>query len=443
MEPPPWDTEWSRWSESVATTFRANCNAVHDERTDLMWQRAFSDGTVTYAQAVSFCSSSEADGYTDWRVPTQVELFSLVDHTLRDPALDLNHFPSARALEVWTATESGSYQRVVDLDTGAVRNRLPSSGTYAVCVRDRTCTNTDGGPAPDLQELPGSVGGGACYTSWDDREWVQWDDVERSTLSATCETVTDHHAGLMWTRLALPAVTHAVAVTTCEGLVLEGHDDWVLPTRAELMTTVSLTLSEPAVDLNVFPATEPASFWTATARDGTRVWRVELDDGAWTPQYTSNTGGVRCVRHVPRGGSGAPLPVCTDPPDVEWANAPAVDGVFTVNGPVITDEVTGLEWSNTVGTSTFDNAAGLCAALDTGDANGWRVPTRIELFTIVDHTQQSPAVALGAFADTASAQYWTATLNPRNSAQGLAINFSNGASTQQSRTSVYNVRCVR
>jgi len=51
---------------------------VTDLVTGLMWQQAYS-GKMTYAEAVAAAESFELAGYTDWRLPTIKELYSLID----------------------------------------------------------------------------------------------------------------------------------------------------------------------------------------------------------------------------------------------------------------------------------------------------------------------------------------------------------------------------
>jgi hypothetical protein len=61
---------------------------VFDRMTDLMWQRSASGTTYTNAAAVAACKASKLGGYADWRLPTVIELVSIVDYTATSPSVD-------------------------------------------------------------------------------------------------------------------------------------------------------------------------------------------------------------------------------------------------------------------------------------------------------------------------------------------------------------------
>ena len=67
----------------------------------------------------------------------------------------------------------------------------------------------------------------------------------------------------------------------------------------------------------------------------------------------------------------------------------------------------GLEWSETLpgGRMPWAKADAACKAL----GEGWRLPTRRELVSLVDDTRHAPAIDAEVFPDTQSAAYWTST----------------------------------
>ncbi len=74
---------------------------------------------------------------------------------------------------------------------------------------------------------------------------------------------------------------------------------------------------------------------------------------------------------------------------------------------------------------TVESAATYC----TGLGPGWRVPTRIELVTLLDSTHAAPMVSPALAAGVASARYWTASYVRPIAATGLAywmVDFANG-----------------
>ncbi len=78
---------------------------VLDEVTGLQWQRE-GDGVVrTWLGALSYCGSLELAGYSDWRLPGEWELITLVDFGKVSPAIDTTAFPDTRSSLYWTSTE--------------------------------------------------------------------------------------------------------------------------------------------------------------------------------------------------------------------------------------------------------------------------------------------------------------------------------------------------
>jgi uncharacterized protein DUF1566 len=107
----------------------------------------------------------------------------------------------------------------------------------------------------------------------------------------------------------------------------------------------------------------------------------------------------------------------------------------------ITEKVSGLTWEATVdGTSyTQDDAAAHCAAKG-GD---WRLPTRLELTSLVDYTIASPGPTINAiFANTPPVVYWTQTLYHNNNGDAWSVGFDVGYSDYGVRNNPDLVRCV-
>jgi hypothetical protein len=111
--------------------------------------------------------------------------------------------------------------------------------------------------------------------------------------------VEDKVTGLEWQRAA-PAGYYnwAAAKTYCEGLVLDYHSDWRLPTRIELFSLVDETRSNPSINVAAFPNTPSQNFWTSSpwAGSSSYVWYFEFLDGQASSISASGSARVRCVR---------------------------------------------------------------------------------------------------------------------------------------------------
>jgi len=119
---------------------------VTDSVTDLMWQQTPSSGgasfpTFTWANAAAYCTSISLGGYTDWRLPTLIELASLADYDVAFPGPTINAtaFPSTPGNTFWSATPyagaSGAARGFnFGGDVGATSGSTTVS-TYVRCVR--------------------------------------------------------------------------------------------------------------------------------------------------------------------------------------------------------------------------------------------------------------------------------------------------------------------
>ena len=110
---------------------------------------------------------------------------------------------------------------------------------------------------------------------------------------------------------------------------------------------------------------------------------------------------------------------------------------------------TGLTWSNDKLTINWDNATSYCSNLSLDAHTDWRLPTKEELASIADTTNNSsaPYIVSALQATTPSTKkynmYWSSTTYVwENYAWGLFVN-NNGIVDSGSKSSRYYVRCVR
>ena len=117
----------------------------------------------------------------------------------------------------------------------------------------------------------------------------------------------DAETGLDWQTIPFPdRMTWAQAEAACKALLLGGHTDWRLPTRAELLTLVDDTRHDPAIDPEAFPSTPSAYFWTSTAWAKTPseyAWFVDFSYGHSLLDSRDNLSRVRAVRGPARQSS--------------------------------------------------------------------------------------------------------------------------------------------
>ncbi len=88
---------------------------VTDSATGLMWAQCVAgldglqcdNGTadaMDWGDALAFAQNHDLAGYSDWRLPNNKELFSLVDFTTVSPAINLNVFPATTQEYTWSSS---------------------------------------------------------------------------------------------------------------------------------------------------------------------------------------------------------------------------------------------------------------------------------------------------------------------------------------------------
>lgn len=117
---------------------------------------------------------------------------------------------------------------------------------------------------------------------------------------------------------------------------------------------------------------------------------------------------------------------------------------YAIDGAVVTDLVTGLDWQRESPTQTFDwwDARAYCADLALGDHADWRLPSRIELVSTLDFGRRDPVADPDAFPNTPSDFFWTSSPVPFLSF-AYGVRFELGFIYDHDPHSTGRVRCVR
>jgi hypothetical protein len=126
-----------------------------------------------------------------------------------------------------------------------------------------------------------------------------------------------------------------------------------------------------------------------------------------------------------------------------WAAAPV--GQYTDRGDgTVKDNKTALLWQQRAEYGfKFTEAGPHCSSKSLGGfSTGWRVPTKLELESLVDVRAASPGptIDLAAFSGADAGVYWTSRPGGYG---GVAVNFTDGTTAVQDPTNQQWVRCVR
>jgi hypothetical protein len=263
------DRNWANWPVPPVGSGPVDTDPV----TGLMWAISSIGGSVDRADASNYCVGIGERGHGDWRLPTEIELLSVVDFTVTGGVFHQPFYSSP----VYTATPvegSSGDSWSVGWYNGSPAPSSPDQGPV-LCVRSD-------------DQAGGSSSGHFTYA---DGSGV----------------VADNGTKLLWQRTA-PAQTFSLADarTYCASAAVSdalGGTGWRLPNVKELWTLVDFVHAAPPVtDQAAFPGTAADFFWTTTEyADGpssgpTSAWAIDFSLGEGSPQLFEGTHHVRCVR---------------------------------------------------------------------------------------------------------------------------------------------------
>ncbi|KPA14027.1 protein containing DUF1566 [Candidatus Magnetomorum sp. HK-1] len=222
------------------------------------------ENTEIYVQALN---NNQLGGFSDWRIPTVLELRTILDFTGQNSHILTQFFPYTQAKEYWTIQSKNS-----DL-------------SKAWCVHFN-----DG--LESLQEKR-------------DVFYVRAVRSARSQSSGAHllinpdNTVTDVHTGLMWQReINISPQTWAYALDNCENHVEANFSDWRMPSILELQSIVDYETSySPTVNTTIFPDTPKDLFWTSSPTQNPGIiYNVQFENGITHSSETHETHYYRAVR---------------------------------------------------------------------------------------------------------------------------------------------------
>src|SRR3569623_634208 len=262
---------------------------IIDNVTGLTWERDPDDRSAVlgctldgsgallcpWRYAQMYCEGSRLGGFSDWRLPTILELVSLVDYATQYPTVDTAAFPNTPYEPAWSATRGAGNALdvawVVQFTDGAIRQLFIDQPQRVRCVRG------GGSGTPQAR----------CYQS-----------NARFQADSTAAVVTDAAPGLVRQKgSASSARSLADATAQCAALGAGTR----VPSINELLTLVDFTRSPSSsalIDTAVF--SQPGTFtWSSTVAltQYMSEWTLSFADATMAlAGFTNGVGEVRCVR---------------------------------------------------------------------------------------------------------------------------------------------------
>jgi Protein of unknown function (DUF1566) len=226
----------------------SQAGVVLDEVTGIMWQTQAAATTLKAIDALTACDGLELAGHSDWRLPTLMELLSLIDHASDAPggtAKTTSAFVDGGPYAFWSSTTQGSPTALwlAHLAGGDVDAPSANASARVRCARTHEVRAT----AAEHYTAFGSDGEGWVRDNWTSLEW---------------------HADATASEFTFVEAQQYCTESTTDG------GGWRAPSARELMTLVDVHSAELLkIDGTFFRGTQRET-WTSSPS-------VLLDDAAW------------------------------------------------------------------------------------------------------------------------------------------------------------------
>ncbi len=239
-------------------SYKVKRGMVKDRNTGLMWQRKHNSQRLSYYDAKRSCENLDLGGYSDWRLPSVKETYSIAD------------FRGAAGSRFYIDSKYFDMKYPTDLDLG----REP---THRVEMMGQTWTSTI-----YVGDLWGRGQEAAFFFNFFDGRIKSAQTSNRFELFYRCVrgkeyginkfkdqrngTVKDKATGLTWQKTDDGKKRDwQGALSYCERLKLGGYNDWRLPNVKELQSIVDYRKDDPAIDTSIFRQRDRnAWFWSST-----------------------------------------------------------------------------------------------------------------------------------------------------------------------------------
>lgn len=237
---------------------------ITDNVTGLIWAQELSTSAYSWTDAGKYCDTLTLGGYSDWRLPTVKELWSIRDFSQGWPWVNTDYFhlvgdgSDQRQHHTWTSkrylVESEYQNDQVKRDPSFIVN----SWTGHI-------------KAMDGARFVRAVRGNKKYGI-------------NTFVDNGNGTVSDKSTGLMWSQDdSGKGMSWQDALAYAESATVAGYDDWRLPNAKELQSIADYSGVFPAMDTSVFNLTELTNikgqldypfYWSSTSNP------VKGSDGA-------------------------------------------------------------------------------------------------------------------------------------------------------------------
>lgn len=242
---------------------------ITDNNTGLMWQKTPDYQKHNFYDAFDYVASLEIGGYTDWRLPTIKELYSLLnsngelypqDLEKSQPYLNTDYFDFEYDKRMPYA---GQYWSSTKYVKGPLQN-IQMEGAFGFNFADGHIKAYETGLYYDGSDGVRNPGNYVRAVRGKENIYGVNDFLDNNN-----GTVTDKATGLMWQKTDDGNTYNWVeALQMAKNSKIAGYEDWRLPNTKELQSIVDYDKETfPAIDENFFECTnEDSWFWSSTTQ---------------------------------------------------------------------------------------------------------------------------------------------------------------------------------
>jgi Protein of unknown function (DUF1566) len=256
---------WKMYDESPLQLEVLSPFLVVDQESGLTWASKRLPELLTWPDAITACANLDSGGFRDFRLPTRIELFSIM--FFRNPGQKWRSEFENVGGSYWTRSQNATDPQrawALDFNTGTAYSESKTFLLKVQCVRSgRTIAN-----------LPA------------DR------------YARDLETVYDRIANLTWLDSVSGPYDPAGARDYCRTLSVGGMDGFRVPALHELNSLIDDGSANPALARPWFTETLGSEVWAST-NDGTTSFAYVIDLRSGVSTHVGSTTrrfNVRCVR---------------------------------------------------------------------------------------------------------------------------------------------------
>ncbi len=225
---------------NIPTFINNNNGTITDTVTGLMWQ-AVDGGEMKIENALVYCDTLNLAGYTNWRLPTAQESFSILNMQNVNPAINTTYFTNTGAEYWWTSERQTN-------DTNKI-----------------WCTNAGGGIGNHPRTETISAGGTKKFHVRAVRDVTTPTTIPNHFTDNGDSTITDNLTNLIWQKFPITtSQTWEQALAYAENLTLANTSDWRLPNIKELQSLNDESVIQPSVTTPYFQNVGVKKYWRST-----------------------------------------------------------------------------------------------------------------------------------------------------------------------------------